>query len=189
MHKLAGVVLFVILLAGLCLSIRAASAQLLEQDMEALVKISPSNYQGEVGDIIPVSVWVEDVVDLYGADIQMAFTPGELEVLDANSSLPGIQVSVRSDFLQPEILLKREADNLAGTILYAAAQLNPTEPVSGSGVLFEFQIKILQAGAHALVFSSTQLAAPGGGVIVHTSQGAVYGTLALTNLFLPLIVR
>ncbi len=154
-----------------------------------MVVISPTIYDGEVGDTVLVSVWVKDVQELFGADVQISFPAGGLEVQDANPSLPGVQVSVSSDFLQPEILLYREADNLAGTIWYAAAQMYPTEPVSGSGILFEFQMKILQDGVFPIQFSSTQLAATGGESILHASQGALITTVDLLGTYLPVIIR
>lgn len=166
---------------------KPASAAALEQI--PMVVISPATYAGEVGDTVLVSIWVEDVLALYGADVQISFPPGGLEVQDANPSLPGVQVSVRSDFLQPELLLHREADNPAGTIWYAASQMYPTEPVSGSGILFEFQMKILQDGIFPIQFSSTQLAATGGESILHVSQGAIFTTLELQSLYLPVIIR
>lgn len=184
--RIAGLLLFVILMGQ---PLSWAGAQTLQPALDPLVRITPQTYKGEVGDVVFVQVWVDNVVDLYGADIQIAFTPGALEVLDANPSLPGVQVTVRSDFLQPDLLLHREADNTTGTIWYAAAQMNPTEPVSGSGVLFEFEMRINQDGIFPITFSSTQLAGTGGVEIVHISSSAVFTTVDFTSTYLPVIIR
>ena len=184
--RFAGLMLFGVLLVQ---PLTWAGAQALQPTIDPLVRIAPQTYTGDAGDVVAVEVWVDDVVDLYGADIQIAFTPGALEVLDANPSLPGVQVTVRSDFLQPDLLLHREADNLAGVIWYAAAQMYPTEPVSGSGVLFEFEMRINQDGIYPITFSSTQLAGPGGVEIVHTSSSAVFTTVDFSSTYLPVIIR
>ena len=48
-------------------------------------------------DTVTVSAMINDVVGLYGADVQLAFDPNVLEVVDANDAQSGIQ-STPADF-------------------------------------------------------------------------------------------
>lgn len=188
-RELRNWLLLFILCFSFCFPVRLVTVEASELDQVAVLKISPSTYNGVPGEIVHVSVWVENVIDLYGADVQIQFTPGALEVLDANPSLDGVQVNVRSDFLQPQMLLHRDVNNSTGTIWYTAAQIYPTEPVSGAGILFEFDMRILQFGSFPVNFSSTQLSETGGVSIVHDSQGAVFATSDCQSIFMPLVIR
>ena len=106
---------------------------------------------------IPVEVWVNDVIDLYGVDVKVTFDPNVLEVVDANPAKPGIQVQDGS-FLSPDFVVSREADNAAGTLEYAMTQAAPSLPVSGSGVLFTIRFRAKSsATASALDFTQAEL--------------------------------
>ena len=54
---------------------------------------------------IPVEVRVNDVIDLYGVDVKVAFDPDVLEVVDANPAKPGIQVQ-DGGFLSPDFVVQ-----------------------------------------------------------------------------------
>lgn len=106
---------------------------------------------------VPVEVRVDDVTDLYGVDVKMAFDPDVLEVVDADLARPGIQVQGGS-FISPDFVVSREADNTAGKLEYTMTQVNPSLPVSGSGVLFTILFRAKSAAAaSALVFTQTDL--------------------------------
>jgi hypothetical protein len=169
----------------------AISAHATQQERATVVRISPSTTTVSVGQVFTVELWVDNVVDLYGADIQLAFTPGAFQVVDADPGSAGVQITVRYDFLNPGSVLQRSANNSAGTISYVATQMNPEPPVSGSGVLFEFQFKALFAGTYPITFTTHDLAATGGTPISHSIQNASYtvtGSATYTN-YLPLITK
>jgi hypothetical protein len=166
----------------------AVNGHIQSQRAETVVRISPAASTVDPGEVFTVEIWVDDVLDLYGADIQLAFNPAIFEVVDANPSLAGVQITVRYDFLQPAFILRQEADNQAGTIWFAGAQLNPAEPVSGSGVLFEFQLRAKTPGGTALIFTNHQLSAYGGDPIPHEVQEAWF-RVAGEDIYLPLILR
>lgn len=159
-----------------------------QEEPPTIVSIQPEVITVERYAEFTVEVWVEDVVDLYGADIQLTFPDGYLEVLDANPSLPGVQITVRYDLLQPSIILRREADNQAGTIWFAATQMNPADPVSGSGALFEFSMKALRPGTFQFGYTNSQLAAPGGVVLEHQTQTASINVQGC-EVFIPAIYK
>ena len=112
---------------------------------------SPATING--CDEAQLQVWVNDVVGLYGADIQLSFAPDVLEVVDSNSGASGIQVE-NGGFLKPDFIVINSADNSQGTIRYAMTQLNPTVPASGSGVLFVVHLEGPFRAGHSAVSSS-----------------------------------
>lgn len=171
------------LLCGLPPASRAASAA---PAVTALVSVQPPTATFAAGETLTVEVWVENVLDLYGADIQLQFDPLAFQVLDANPSLPGIQIRLRTDLLQPGFVIKREADNLAGTIWYANTQVNPDPPASGSGALFEFDLIALRNGETPLAVTSAQLSDINATPISASWQGALY-SLQGYRIYLPFI--
>jgi hypothetical protein len=158
--------------------------------MDAALRILPATGSYALGDAFLVEVWLEDVVDLYAVDIQMAFPPEKLQVVDAAATLPGVQIVPRNDLLWPDLLIRREADNLAGTVWYAATQLNPREPVSGSGALFAFTFTVVGEGTAEVVLLEMILATRDGDVIPAEVFGATYELRDdTTKLFLPIILQ
>ena len=138
------------------------------------VVVYPASGSYAVGDTIAVEVWVEDVVNLYGVDIRLAFDPSLLQVVDAAPSIPGVQITPRSDILSSDFVIRREADNAAGTVWYAASQVNPTPPASGSGALFSFSFVTIAEGVTHVTVTNYQLADPNGMLIPAQASGAVY---------------
>ena len=88
-----------------------------------------------VGQDLVIDIYVQDVVDLYGADVRLSFNTSIAQVVDANPTLAGTQIQPLATFMSPDFVIKKEANNSAGTIWYAATQINPSPPVSGSGPL------------------------------------------------------
>ena len=74
----------------------------------------------------------DDVTNLFGLDIRLRFNADMVQVEDGNPSKAGIQV-LPGEFPVADFEVKNVVDNEAGTIWYAVTQLNPREPVSGSG--------------------------------------------------------
>ena len=76
-----------------------------------------------------------DAQNAYGIDVRATFDPQVVEVVDADPAKDGIQLSPGT-FPQPDFVARNVADNQAGTLRYAITQVNPTQPVSGTGVHF-----------------------------------------------------
>jgi hypothetical protein len=152
----------------------------------ALVRVAPASGSFAVGEEIEVEVWIDNVQDLYGADVQLAFDPAVLKVLDADPATGGVQVAPRDDLLSPDWVLKKEANNKQGTVWYALTQLNPSEPANGSGALFAFTFQVIGPGEAAITIEqqlSTRLGQP----ISARGQGAQYTTIEVFPLYLPFI--
>lgn len=135
----------------------------------ALVRVSPAASTVLVGQSGTIAIEVVDVTDLYGFDITLRFDPARVQVLDADGSQPGVQVSLGS-FLDPGFTLRNQADNAAGTVRFAMTQMNPSTPKSGTGSLVVIQFQGAGEGVSALTLASIALGGPGGASIPAGSQ-------------------
>jgi hypothetical protein len=81
-------------------------------------------------------VTIEGAINAYGVELHLSFDPKRLSVVDADER-DGIQVEAGEFMFQPgqAFIAQNEADNQAGTILFALTRLPPHDPVTGSGVL------------------------------------------------------
>jgi hypothetical protein len=128
----------------------------------AIARCEPLNASGPFGQDLVVEIYIQDVVDLYGADVQLSFDTAIAQVVDADSNLPGVQIQPLATFMVPGFVIKKEANNSAGTIWYAATQINPSPPVSGSGPLARITFRAVAPGAFTLAITSAQLSKAGG---------------------------
>lgn len=106
---------------------------------------------------VDVEIWINNVAGLYGADVWLAFDPAVLEVVDADPSTEGVQITDGGFLAQPLFYIARSADNTAGTAHYAATQLNPTPAADGSGALASVKFRAKSAGSSALHFTYSML--------------------------------
>ncbi len=123
---------------------------------------------------LTVEVYVQDVIDLYGADVQLRYDPTLFQVRDADPARPGIQVVIHNELLYPDFLLHGEADPATGRIWYAAAQRNPRLPAQGSGRLFSFTVDPLSTGLGAFAIAYQELSTRNGELIPVVAHSAVY---------------
>ncbi len=121
-------------------------------------------------DAVDVEIRINDVSDLYGADVRLSFDPNIVEVVDADPNTAGIQIA-DGNLLQNILTAKNEADNATGAIWYAVTQLNPQPPANGSGILATIRFRSKNVGATNLTFTFTQLANRNGEEIPATALG------------------
>jgi len=121
-----------------------------------------------------VVVSIRGVSQLYGADVQLAFDPAVLEVVDANPDRPGVQVGL-GPFLSPDMIVREAADNAAGTVHAAFTQINPAEPRDGSGDLFTVVFRARRSGVTTDVTVSSAVLADRNGMAIAstTTSGRV----------------
>lgn len=124
----------------------------------ATVTLSPASATISGCETVAVEVRVNGVTDLYGADVRLQFDPTALEVVDADTLLPGIQIEPGGFLAPPLSIARNTADNTLGTIQYAATQLNPTLPASGSGAIAIIYLRGRASGTSSLQFNLVQLA-------------------------------
>jgi hypothetical protein len=168
MHNMLARIFACVLIAGALLCAPAFADLSCAQEGTRVVLVPASATVGE-GMTAAVEVRVENVQNLYGLDIRIAFDPAVVEVVDADPGRAGIQVRP-GDLLSVDFLLRDTADNAAGTVWYALAQLNPSQPVTGSGTAFIIVFKGKQRGATSpLTITYQQLADQTGTAITATA--------------------
>ena len=105
----------------------------------------------------------------------LRFDPAVLQVVDAAPATPGVQIEPLGSFFSPGFVIKKKACNeavagdpdcpTAGLAWYAAAQLNPAPPVSGSGPLARIAFRAVKAGISPLIISYQKFSDISGAVI------------------------
>jgi hypothetical protein len=143
--------LLLIVLAGLG-PLAAAPA------VDTIVRCEPELIVGQIGAPVSFTIFVDDVADLYGADVRLSFDPSVAQVVDANPGKGGTQIEILDAFLSPDYVLRDRADNVAGTIWYANTQINPSPPVAGSGALARVTLQPLKAGGFDMPITNADLA-------------------------------
>jgi hypothetical protein len=132
---------------------------------ETKVRCDPASAAGPVGQPLDVDIYVENVVDLFGADVQFSFDTTIAQIVDAEPPEDnGVQIGILDEFLSPDFVLRKIGDNAAGTIWYAVSQIcsvvpgEPcSEPVSGSGSLARITFQPLQAGSFTMPITYQKL--------------------------------
>lgn len=142
------------------------------------VVVSPASALVGEGQTTAVEVRVENVQNLYGLDIRIAFDPAVVEVVDADTTQTGIQVRP-GDLLSVDFIIRNTADNAQGTIWYALTQLNPSEPVSGSGTVFIILFKGKTRGASTALSITYQKMSTQAGEVIHA--GVVNGEIRVVE--------
>jgi hypothetical protein len=104
---------------------------------------------------------IEDVADLYGFEFEITYDPTLLEVVDADPAREGVQIRP-GDFLSPDWELQNRVDNDRGRIAYALSQRNPSQPISGDGILVVIAWRAKATGTSPIALIHVLLAAPAG---------------------------
>jgi hypothetical protein len=129
---------------------------------ETLVRCDPAVVAGIVGQPLDVDIYVENVVDLYAADVRLSFDTTIAQIVDADPVASDIQILILDDFLSPDFVLRKNGDNVAGTIWYAASQVNPSPPATGSGPLARITFEAQQAGSFVMPITYHELSTGSG---------------------------
>lgn len=135
------------------------------------IRFVPSTTTPKVGDTVNVDIRIENVSNMYGAEVHVAFDRTRLEVLDDDPAQAGIQILPGSFFPKsdPSYVVVNQADNAAGTIDFAITLLAPESPLNGSGTLATIRFAANTEGTAALSFAGTKLAEPSGAPIAHST--------------------
>jgi LysM repeat protein len=134
------------------------------------VVIDPPSREVAVEATTTVDIRIENVSDLFGAEVHLTFDPALLEGVDADAGKAGVQIQPGT-FLSPDFTAQNEVDQAAGKVDFAISQMAPHGPVSGSGVLATITFKGKAVGISPINFVNVILAAPGGVQINAGTQG------------------
>ncbi|MCB8983276.1 MAG: hypothetical protein H6659_05615 [Ardenticatenaceae bacterium] len=161
--------LAVFLLAlGLLLSLRAVSPA---QAATTTITLESAATVINGCDTLDLFIRINDVTNLYGADVRLTFDPTVLEVT---------VIQELNDLLQPPFYIAaKQYDNTAGTAWLALTQLNPTPEASGSGnfARITFRAKAEQIDS-PITISYSKLADRQGMTIPATAVGGSLTTQA-----------
>ena len=134
-----------------------------------LVRCEPLVNEGRVGETLAIDIYIEDVTDLYAADVRPTFDPAIAQAEDADDYPDnGVQMEPLGSFLSPDFIIKNEVDNSAGTTWYATTQLNPAPAVSGSGSIVRLYLKGVTAGTFSILFDYVKIVRRDGSEIPST---------------------
>lgn len=143
-----------------------------------VVRVVPASQYLTVGGVTTVDIRIEDVANLYGADVRLSFDPAKLQVQDADPTASGIQIQAGT-FPHPSqgYIVQNTADNAAGTMTYAIALLAPAAPVSGNGVLAKITFQAVGEGTSSIAFTSATLSdAQANSIAATTEDGQIIVT-------------
>ncbi len=108
--------------------------------------------------LLVVNVQVEDVADLYGADIQLTYNPDQLGVRDDNPRLEGVQIAPGPLLaFDDRFVATNRVDTGAGEINFVFTLLRPAPPINQQGVLATVVFEILGEAPFVVEVSNVQL--------------------------------
>lgn len=162
--RLALLVLVAVLLSTLALDVPRASGWA-EPELVGLLWLNPQNASAPVGTTTSLTLELDNITNVYGAQVELGFDPAFLEVVGSQVT-PGTCP-------QPDFVAANTADNLAGTIEYGVAQLNPTPPCDGGLVAtIELRCKAETSPSTVVSIVSSLISDPDGMPLEHTTQDA-----------------
>lgn len=124
---------------------------------QTLIKVAPQTIKVRVGKQTTVDLAIERVSDLYGVQLRIRFDPAVLQVVDADPSQEGIQIEPGT-LPTPDYIVLNDADNQAGTIVYALTQMPPSKPGNGDGVIARITFQGKTASVSQILFDQFLLA-------------------------------
>ena len=142
-----------------------------------LLWINPENYQTGIG--AEVDLQLDNIIDVYGLQVEITFDSSMLEVVDADDNTVGTQIDT-GVCPAPNFVVANDTDNSSGQISYAVTQLNPTIPCDG-GTVATVQFTCLAEGISAIDITTSVVSDSSGSSLVHDTQN---GTIeCIPNVF------
>jgi hypothetical protein len=128
------------------------------QSNAALVYTDPARLEVGAGQVETLQILLMNADKVYGIDLQAAYDPAVVDVVDADPSKTGIQL-LPGTFPKPDYVVRNQADNKTGSLTYVVTQLNPTTPSSGGGLILSVLLRGKVIGSRGqLTFTAVVLA-------------------------------
>jgi hypothetical protein len=138
----------------------------------ALLRTEPARLEIRAGQVETIQILLVNAQAVYGIDLQAAFNPAVVEVVDADAAETGVQMKA-GVFPKPDFTVRNTANNTSGTLRYVVTQVNPTPPASGNGFVLSIQFRgKLQGSSSKLTFTSAVIADRRGVKQAITTEGA-----------------
>ena len=139
-----------------------------------VVRVDPASAVIASGQTVTVSIKVDNVANLIGAEVHLSFSAAVLEVVDADAAASGVQIT-NGGMLSPDFVAQNNADNTNGLIDFAISQLN-RPAFNGSGTLATISFRAKANGTSSVAFRSVP-AAPTGIVLANASGTPIAHTM------------
>lgn len=169
--------------------------QVLTTTAVARVVVTPAQFHYPVGQVLTVTVQLDNVSDFYGGELKWDFNKDAFQVIDMDDQRPGVQVRRGSIFPPSAILVpinSGQADNETGEILVGGTLISGTLPFSGSGSLFiiNFIVTAWNADLPLVTTPETLSLSDGRGIFLPFETGPGYLIRASPNyLLLPYLSK
>ncbi len=132
----------ILCLCCVCFFLLSAKAQ---EEQEVYVYPDPIELEVGEGEIASLAVVIEDGQEVFSIDLRATFDPAVIEVIDADPTKDGVQVSPGT-LPPPDTVTRNSVDNATGTIRYTAAKKVTTSAGSSVGAAFSLQVRGKEAG-------------------------------------------
>lgn len=163
-HRWARIILYLPALFAIAMPVHAQTARL---------RIDPLSLVIKPGAQSSLSIVFDHVDQLYGLEVHLSFDPAVIQVLDANVSTEGVQVSPAS-WLKDAFIAVNTVDNSQGVIDFAAMLPHPAQPVSGQKTVLSLHVQGAAEGSTRLSITDAILVNQGGMMIpVEIQSGSV----------------
>jgi hypothetical protein len=141
-----------------------------EPTADPLVRCQPASVSVPLNQLAVIDIYVQDVTNLYGADVMVSYDPTIGAVVDQDGFQPGAQIQPLYSWTIPGFIVRNgayvPADNPPNCgvhcIWFAFTQFNPTPPANGSGPIARITFQGLQVGTFPMNWLYNHLGAPGG---------------------------
>jgi hypothetical protein len=114
----------------------------------ALVSANPVRLEIGAGQVETLQILLVNADKIYGIDLQAAFDPAVVQVVDVDPGQTGVQM-IPGAFLKPDFTVRNLADNKTGTLRYVNTQLAPASPASGTGIILSVRFRGKTPGTHS----------------------------------------
>ncbi len=122
------------------------------------VRLSLQNIPLQDEKLLVVNVLLEEVNDLYGAELQLRYDPTQLKVRDDNQRLEGVQITPGPLLaFDNRFVANNQVDTETGLIEFVFTLLNPAPPIDGQGVLATIIFEISGNGPFTIEVTNAQL--------------------------------
>ena len=127
------------------LSLAVTASQPTTETVASILRV-PIKPVYDPGDLITVTVRVENLTDFYGGSLEWQFDANTFRVIDSDPGRPGVQVTPGSIFVPGSFIAYPtggQVDNIKGKISFAGTYINPMPAFNGDGsfVSITFQVK------------------------------------------------
>jgi hypothetical protein len=150
------------------------------------VTFAPSPVEIGLGTIRNVDIVVENVTGLYAVELRVAFPNGLAQVVDANPSLPGVQIRDGNIFAGYDTYpIQNTANNSTGRIEYILSVTGSETGMTGSGIIASIPLQGLHLGNAAMSFVEVILAERDGTRISAVMNGGQVSLDVVTRTSAP----